>query len=399
MQDTPNAPLSSRYYGTAGAMFRLSFVTSLLTVLTFGIYRFWAKTRVRRYIWSSVRIDGDALEYTGTGLEKLLGFLVAVVILAVYLGLVQVLLTFAGLNLFIEPTTNQQALMQLAGFWLTTLAVLPLMFYAEYRAYRYKLSRTRWRGIRFGMDKAPWGYTWRALVYWALSLLSLGLLAPLMTFRLAQYRTDRTWFGDEKFRQEGRWTALYAGMKHIVIALVVLVGGVTLGALADSPLTMGMLGVTGWVWLFVGGVHYQLHALRVLTEGKRLTGDLRFHVAPSTGEIAGRILMVGLGITVLSAVAFALIGVIFQGVFMRIAATGAVPEVGPFLLIALAYFLTYLAIGALIMAWIVQPVLREVVRTFWIANPEALIGVHQRAAADNVDAEGFADALDLGGAF
>ena len=42
---------------------------------------------------------GDAFEYTGTGLEKLLRFLIALVILALYLGILQVVLTFVGFNL------------------------------------------------------------------------------------------------------------------------------------------------------------------------------------------------------------------------------------------------------------------------------------------------------------
>lgn len=59
--------------------------TSLLTLVTLGIYRFWAKTRVRKYFWSSVVGEGDGFEYTGTGIEKILVFLVAVVVLAIYL--------------------------------------------------------------------------------------------------------------------------------------------------------------------------------------------------------------------------------------------------------------------------------------------------------------------------
>ena len=59
---------NTHYSGQAAPLFKLSFITGLLTVITFGIYRFWAKTRTRKYIWSSVSIEGDAFEYTGTGL-------------------------------------------------------------------------------------------------------------------------------------------------------------------------------------------------------------------------------------------------------------------------------------------------------------------------------------------
>ena len=74
------------YTGDGKALFFLALRTGLLTFFTLGIYRFWAKTRIRRFIWSSTRLDGSRFEYTGTGLEKFLGFLMAVVILAVSFG-------------------------------------------------------------------------------------------------------------------------------------------------------------------------------------------------------------------------------------------------------------------------------------------------------------------------
>ena len=89
-------------------LFWLVIRTVALTVMTLGIYRFWVRTRLRRYIWSSIMPAGDSFEYTGTGLEKFLGFLIALVVLAVYLGLLQVVLSFVGFNFWgaisSEPT-------------------------------------------------------------------------------------------------------------------------------------------------------------------------------------------------------------------------------------------------------------------------------------------------------
>ena len=69
-------------YDTEGpSLFWLSLKTAILTVLTLGFYRFWMVTSLRRHYWNSIRIQGDPLEYTGTGLEKILGFLVGLKIL------------------------------------------------------------------------------------------------------------------------------------------------------------------------------------------------------------------------------------------------------------------------------------------------------------------------------
>ena len=80
--------LSVTYDGTVGRITRIALRNALFNLLTLGIYRFWAKTRLRRYIWASVTFDGDRLEYTGRPVELLLGFLVAFVVLAVFFGIV-----------------------------------------------------------------------------------------------------------------------------------------------------------------------------------------------------------------------------------------------------------------------------------------------------------------------
>src|SRR4028119_1352775 len=53
----------------------------LLTVVTLGIYRFWATARERRYLWSRTRFIDDHLEWTGTGKEMFIGFLIVMAVL------------------------------------------------------------------------------------------------------------------------------------------------------------------------------------------------------------------------------------------------------------------------------------------------------------------------------
>ena len=40
---------------------------SLLQIPTFGFYRFWLTTDVRRHLWTHTRIGEDSFEYTGRG--------------------------------------------------------------------------------------------------------------------------------------------------------------------------------------------------------------------------------------------------------------------------------------------------------------------------------------------
>ena len=65
---SPPERLNFSYVKRPGLL-KLTIVNFLLSVITLGFYRFWAKTNVRKHIWSSVHINGEPLEYTGTSME------------------------------------------------------------------------------------------------------------------------------------------------------------------------------------------------------------------------------------------------------------------------------------------------------------------------------------------
>ncbi|APX22285.1 MAG: DUF898 domain-containing protein [Rhodobacteraceae bacterium] len=395
------------YSGDGKALFWLALRTGLLTVLTLGIYRFWAKTRIRRYIWSSTGIGGARFEYTGTGLEKFLGFLMAVVILAVYLGLIQIVLFWFGMTIFATPQSPEAALMQTVGASASGLAVLPLIFFAVYRARRYRMARTRWRGIRFGMDKAAWGYALRAMGYWLLTILSLGLLLPLMTFRLERYMTDRTWFGDARFRQDGRWTALYGKMKHLFIGLALIVVGIVSGTLASMHgglIALAVISVpVGLVWFVIGVISYRVQSFAYLARHKMLMDRVAFHAHPATKTviltyIVGSIVL-AIGLSVATGIFGGITAALLSGLDLGASSGQVQPGMIPAIVVpVLGYILTLVAAQAGALAAITQPILKHYVETITVINLPALDRVHQRAADPGADAEGFADALDLGGA-
>ena len=50
--------------------------------------------------------------------------------------------------------------------------------YACYRARRYRLTRTVFRGIRFHQSGSPWSYALRSLSWWIVTAMTLGLAYP-----------------------------------------------------------------------------------------------------------------------------------------------------------------------------------------------------------------------------
>ena len=395
--------LIGRYHGDKKTLFWLVMKTSFLTLITLGIYRFWAKTRIRKYLWSGTAAGQDSFEYTGTGLEKFLGFLVAIVILAIYLGIVQMILLFFGLSLMADATTTAGKIAQIASIYISFFAVIPLILFAQYRARRYKMARTRWRGIRFGMDSAAWGFVWRAIAHSFLTIITLGLMVPRQTFYLEKYMADCTWFGDAQFVQNGRWQSLYPGLKHIGLGILILIGAGVVAATLEAFRLAFLLGIVGYIWLIFGSVYYRIFALNYLTENKLLNGQISFYSDAQTGKVVGRAIKG----TLLIALVAAVIGLVFAGVgavllnsvdFQNLSdlmgVVGGVLGIIGFV----AYIGFLLLLSALSFIWIIQPIIAHVVDNIVLSGAEHLDAIQQRSADAGADADGFADALDIGGA-
>jgi len=401
----PAGPLALTYCGEGGALFRLALKTMFLTIVTLGIYRFWMKTRIRRYYWSSIRIDGQPLEFTGTGLEMFLGFLIAVTFLAIYLGAISLMLSFAGIVVFSDTTV-----MQLAA----TIAVIPLVYYAGYRARRYRLSRTRWRGIRFGMERGAVGYMLTALIYAALAVATLGVLLPLMEFTLRRFSVDRSWYGDLKFTQEGHWTGFLRPWLWVMAALALVAIGFG-GLVIEKRGAFGIIAAIGVSSLMIAWVHYRVAATRYAYSHTRLGKGVRFTSTMRTGRIIGIYVVGFILIGIITGAVLTALGLIgaglasaldLEGFLRQILRDGNMPgrggDVAAYLgfgAVALAYLVSVLLALVLNEVFIVQPLLRHYVETMSLNGTDELDEVVQRERDAMTEAEGLADALDVGAAF
>ena len=383
--------LQTEYAGRRGQLFRLALVTGVLTVLTLGLYRFWMKTRLRRFYWSSIRPGGIPLEYVGEPLEKLLGFLIAVVILAFYIGVVNLLLMFLSFSLLQG---------NFAAYALSFVGVVPIMFYARYRARRYILARTRWRGLRFGMAPGAWGYAWRAFVHWGITILTLGLLWPRMTFLLEKYRTDHTYFGDERFVQGGRWQMLYTAFLPLLVALPLIGLAVFLG-INDQIGAAALAGTAGGVLGLYGLAHYKVNGFRLMANAKTL-GQVGFVARPRPWRVIwiylfGNFLTLALITAVLTAVITGA-AVLAFGRINPVELGSVLPVWMGTALAVLGYFTVFVSWGVLQHVFVTLPLARHYAATLELTGAQGLPAIVQRDRDEFTEAEGFAEALDLGAA-
>ena len=61
----------------------------LLTIVTLGIYRFWATTRERQYLWGQTQFIDERLEWTGTGMELFIGFIMVFFLIGIPFAILQ----------------------------------------------------------------------------------------------------------------------------------------------------------------------------------------------------------------------------------------------------------------------------------------------------------------------
>jgi uncharacterized membrane protein YjgN (DUF898 family) len=193
----------------------LSIVNFILRIVTLGIYHFWGQTEVRRRIWSAVRLNGEPLEYTGTGKELFLGFLV--VLFGVFLPFV---LAVAAVQFTFGPNSLEAQLFLTFAY----VAFFFLIGVAIHRALRYRLSRTRWRGIRGGLEGNSWSYAWTH--FWTALLVpfTLGWIMPWRATKLQRIVSNEMRFGNRPFRFDARSGPLYGPFAILWIGCVVLFG-------------------------------------------------------------------------------------------------------------------------------------------------------------------------------
>jgi uncharacterized membrane protein YjgN (DUF898 family) len=319
MQDVDEASAFG-FEGTWREYLPIALSNLALTIVTLGIYRFWAKARERRYLWSRTRFIEDRLEWTGTGREMFIGALVVIVLFSVPLLALNVLMQ--GLILRGEPVA---AGLLFAALWLFLSYVAG---FARFRALRYRLSRSLWRGIRGGSDDPGFRYGVSALWKPVAGFLALGLLIPWSMVSLWNERWNAMRFGTMRFEADasssgllGRWILLLVSpfIALVLLFLIALPFGVMAGMAqfanldAANPVAMG--GIIAGIVLFAFGFYfiialiglgYYAAFVRQVIDGTRLE-TLNFTFTAKSmdwlklflGDVALVVLTLGIGICML----------------------------------------------------------------------------------------------------
>jgi uncharacterized membrane protein YjgN (DUF898 family) len=341
-----------------------------LELVTLGFYRFWLVTDIRRHLWSNTVIDGDAAEYTGRARELLIGFLIALAILV--------------------PIYLAYFLISIEAEHLRALASIPLVaaFYvfgqfAIYRARRYRLTRTVWRGVRLWMDGSGWIYAWWASIWLLFVIVTLGVAGPWRAAALERYKMQHSWYGDLQGRFEGKGWEFF---KRIWWFWLVTPPAFLLFPLL--PFLYAHYKAVEWRW-WVSGIRFGAVTVESKLEPNALQGLY--------WKVIGWYFLLATAFAILIGGAVALVAGL-GGAKPGAAGPDALAQNIPLLVVTVVgYMALALALGVVIRLYLTRDLWARVLQTTVVTNIAAAANVAAKGELASAVGEGIADGLDVAG--
>jgi uncharacterized membrane protein YjgN (DUF898 family) len=367
----PLPPAKVSFSGDRGTFFRLAARGAGLELLTVGFYRFWLATDIRRHIWSNTVIDGDAAEYTGRGKELLIGFLFALAIL------VPIYLAYFLVTVEAESLKGFASVPLVLGFY-------AFGQFAIYRARRYRLTRTVWRGVRFWMDGSGWAYAWRAVLWGLLALITLGLAYPWRETALERYKMRHSYYGDLQGDFEGSAWEFFKQIWWLW-----LLTPLSLVLFPTLPMLYAEFRAREYAW-WLSGIRFGALTLTSSLHRRQLTGIY--------WTVIGWMFLLGLVLSGYMALAMGLIVKIGGLHLHRPGDAQLLSHSIPLVVATVIGYLAYvLALNVVMRLYLLRDFWQAVVSSIEVHGIEAAGNVSAKGELASALGEGFADGLDVAG--
>ncbi len=256
------------FKGQSSEYFGIWLSNLLLTIVTLGIYSAWAKVRRKQYFYNNTYLEDAGFGYHATGLQILKGRLL-------------VLAGFVLLNLLATFLPALYGFVGLALFFLSPYLInLSLQFNARVTSYR---------NVRFHFEGSYWEAFLAYIVMPFLSVITLGLLAPVAVRFLLNYVWSRISYGGHSIDTHLSLSDFYKlfGVSVIlpvtglfVLATVLMTLSFTRpeSAFSDNyamasiaPFLLGF-----YVYIFFIGFVYRIFCMTLLFKGIAIPGAIRF---------------------------------------------------------------------------------------------------------------------------
>jgi len=300
--------------------------------------------------------------------------------------------------------------------------------FAVYRARRYRLTRTVYRGVRLYQTGSAWAYALRSILWFVAMAVTLGLAYPWAVANLERYKLRHTHYGDLTGAFAGSGTRLFfRGALMWAIVIVPLTAGIVAAlAAVDWETLAAALSATGQhdrltfeeimpsiaagiVFLAAGGGWSILAAallyplFRAVTMRWWLAG-LRLGPIVATSHLRnGQVYSLYLrfiGFSILFAIGAGILGGMVLGFVNAAAKTfdlSASLEIGQWGLALVAYVAAMLSYSAIYQATVMVRYWRLSFETTELDGLRAIDTVKAAGTPASAFGEGLADALNVGG--
>lgn len=208
MEQNSNKPknYSVDFKGDGQTYFGIIIINWLLTAITLGLYYPWAKEKNMKYLYSQTTLNNSSFEFHGTGKEMFKGFIKAV---GIFILLYGILFGFIALGML-----NVGLLLFYVGF----IALLPI---AIHGSYKYRMSRTSWRGIRFGYRGNRNELLINFFKWFGLTVVTLGIYGSWFAINLRKYIIENIKFGDIEMEYDGNGAEYFMlNLKGYLLTLI-----------------------------------------------------------------------------------------------------------------------------------------------------------------------------------
>ncbi|MCL2260486.1 MAG: YjgN family protein [Fibromonadales bacterium] len=198
MQDSWNYKLSFR--GNGSELFKIWITNLLLIICTLGIYYPWARANMKRYLYSSTYLGDYSFEFHGTGKQMFFGMLKFLLILALLTVMFIVIYQYLPADSIAAKSFD---------LW-TYIPYIPILALFIHGARRFSMSRTSYRGIRFGYRGYKKPLIWLMLKGAFFALCTLGVYYSWLINNIRKYIYGNSRFGNVEAEFSGNGLNYFA---------------------------------------------------------------------------------------------------------------------------------------------------------------------------------------------
>ena len=247
---SPSRDMPIGFHGAGGGLFKIMLINWILTLLTLGIYYFWGKTKVRRYLLEQSSFAGDRFYYHGTGGELFKGALI--------FGLMLTLFNLGIMAIGSVWGPQAEMIAQIGSSYLI-LILLPVIMVG---AFRYRLSRTAWRGIRLSFRGKRKSALWLYIKGYIFTILTLGLYWPYFTIQKQKFWRSNAYFGSQSFNYDGEGKDILKAFLLMILLYVVAMSAPFALPLLIPGISKELTGIAfalAWIPLIIGFMYYTVY--------------------------------------------------------------------------------------------------------------------------------------------